>query len=128
MDTLRFYWPDCKGGCGVRLLETCSPQDIFIYCPECRGVNVYRNSMEPVEFLPLSDLRDAARLDHYSDNEKKRLFAVIEWAKEFYRSPPQPDMGDCTSHNEKLPDTQTASLLSSACENYSAFGIPTSST
>ena len=122
MNSLRFYWPECRGGCGVRLLETCVPQNIFIYCPECLGVNVYRNSTEPVEFLLLSDLHDAARLDHYSDSEKKMLFDVIEWAKARYCSQQPMDRGDCSSRSEKQPDIQTAST----CANYSSSAVPTS--
>lgn len=101
MAILRFYWPDCKGGCGRPILETCAPLDIITYCPECQGMNIFRDSTEPAEFLPLSDYRDAAQLSHCTNNEKERLSAVVQWAESFYRLSQPPDKGDCISHSEK---------------------------
>lgn len=112
------------GGCGVRLLEMCVPQDIMVYCPECLGVNVYHNSKEPVAFLAHSDCLDVALLDHYTDSEKKRLSAVIQWAESFYHLPPQRGTDDYNSRNEKPPDTQRDSLSPSTSENYNALCVP----
>ena len=125
MDTLRSYWPECKGGCGDVLIDTCFPQSIMVYCQKCLGVNVFRNSTEAVEFLSLTDYRDAARLGHYTDSEKKRLSAVVQWAEAGCPALlPLLRKADYNSHTEKQPDTRKGS----ASENYSGCAVPTSST
>ncbi len=48
--TFRVYRANCLN-CGAFLLEHEAMQDISLCCPECRGVNVFRNSTEPVEYL-----------------------------------------------------------------------------
>jgi len=127
MATFRFYWPDCKGDCGRPIGDIFGATDVMTYCPECRGVNVFRNSTEPVVFLPLLDCRDAALLGHCTDSEKERLSSLVEWVESGCPTQQPLRRADYNSHSEKQPDTQTASLLSSTCENYSASCVPTSS-
>ena len=67
-----FYWPECKS-CGRILIETCAPISLVMGCPDCRGVNIFRNSTEAVEYLSPSDLLDVAQLDRRTNSEKEKL-------------------------------------------------------
>jgi phage FluMu protein Com len=50
--------------CGTFLMEHGAVQDISLTCDVCRGVNIFCNSTEPVEYRPPRVCRDVAPIDH----------------------------------------------------------------